>query len=646
MTNTLPKPFFVLAPMDDVTDTVFRQMVAECAPPDLFFTEFVNVDGLMSPGRPNLLKKLRFVKKEGQVIAQLWGLKPENFRAVADQIASGSLAKELGLPENVNFAGVDLNMGCPAKSEVKNGACAALIRRESWPLAHDIIEATREGLAGRLPLSVKTRVGFSAVDMEWFDFLLGHGLGMLTVHGRTRKQMSKVPADWSLIGQVRQKRDDMGVQTLIVGNGDVQSRKHGKELAQKHKLDGIMIGRGIFQDPYIFSEDCPLKLEKCDEISKIDLFRRHVELFAATWQHGERPIHTLNKFCKVYIQGFDGASALRAALMNTNSTVEILALLDNHLTSVQGRPKLVPRPTYNDASCPSATAPGTSADLHRKHRYASDTSEAPGTAADDQDIHQDRWDGVLVPSPDSLASMPLVASGDTVPYDDDMNKTIKAIVFDSDGTLLDSRKMIFEGFKEVLKRHDLEHIATDQYIRQRLGKPTAETFEQIIAGHATHLDPKVLAQELDDVQGGSMLHLIQQYPHTKDILYAWKNNGVKLCLFTSGYGYMVDRNFTAAGIPEVRELFDAIVTADDGLAHKPEPDAILSLLKQVEVEPSNAVVIGDHAYDIIAGGRARVGLKIGILHGIGTQRELLGAGADFLADGLDSLNHLMNFATS
>ena len=589
--KSLPKPFFVLAPMDDVTDTVFRQVVASCAAPDLFFTEFVNVDGLMSPGRPNLLKKLRFAEKEGKVIAQLWGLQPENFRAVCEQIADGSLARELGLPNGVNFAGVDLNMGCPAKSEVKNGACAALIRRENWPLAREIILASKDGLAGRLPLSVKTRVGFNEVDMNWIDFLLEQNLQALIIHGRTRKQMSKVPANWELIGTARGMRDRKKLSTLIIGNGDVMSREQGEALAAQYKLDGIMLGRGVFHNPYIFllpaSRPDPdaalrqgpsltqkLNWEDCPPKDRIALFRRHVELFAATWKNGERPIHTLNKFCKIYIQGFDGASALRAALMMAGSTEQILALLDNH---------------------------------ERSHT--------------------------------------VVASSDLTPYDGLMSNTIKAIVFDSDGTLLDTRKMIFEGFKEVLKRHSLEHLATEQYIRQRLGKPTTETFEQIIAGHSTDLNPKELAKELDEVQGGSMLHYIKQYPQTREILKAWKGGGVKLCLFTSGYGYMIDRNFAAAGIPDVRELFDAIVTADDGLAHKPAPDAIIALLKQVGVEPENAVVIGDHGYDIIAGSRARVGLKIGVLHGIGTQHELLTAGADFLCDNLASLNHLMNFAT-
>lgn len=337
--DDLPRPFFVLAPMDDVTDTVFRQMVLSTAPPDLFFTEFVNVDGLMSDGRAHLLKKLRFVPAEGKVVLQLWGLKPENFRAVAAQVADGSMARELGLPDGVNFAGVDLNMGCPAKSEVKAGACAALIKNR--PLAKEIIDATREGLAGsagqRIPLSVKTRVGFSEVDMTWIEFLLQQNLDMLTVHGRTRKQMSKVPADWSLIGQARELRDQLGVSTLIVGNGDVLSRAHGEALAREHQLDGIMIGRGIFHDPYVFAPadgtgDEHARWDATPPAERIELYRRHVALFAATWNslasEEQRPVVTLNKFCKIYVQGFDGAKEMRERLMAASSVEELSDLLD------------------------------------------------------------------------------------------------------------------------------------------------------------------------------------------------------------------------------------------------------------------------------------------------------------------------------
>jgi len=314
-----------LAPMDDVTDTVFRQVVTECAPPDLFFTEFANVDGLMSPGRPKLLKKLQFVPSETRLVAQLWGLKPENFKDLASQIADGSLAKELGLPEGCNFVGVDLNMGCPAKSEVQNGACSALIKLENRQLADDIIEATREGLAGRLPLSVKTRLGFSEIDMTWFEFLLGKNLDMLTVHARTRKEMSKVPAHWEYFGKICELRDRLAPETLVVGNGDILTKEQGQELANQYGLDGAMIGRGIFHDPFVFAAESPW--ESYTPEQKIALYTKHVKLFADTWQAGERPVYTLNKFCKTYINGFDGAKELREQLMAASSTTELMEIL-------------------------------------------------------------------------------------------------------------------------------------------------------------------------------------------------------------------------------------------------------------------------------------------------------------------------------
>ena len=328
--DSLPKPFFVLAPMDDVTDTVFRQIVEECAPADLNFTEFVNVDGLQSPGRTKLLKKLRFTEGEKPLMAQLWGKDPENFRKTAQEIADGTFAKELGLPEGVNFAGVDLNMGCPQKTEVKNGACCALINNRE--LATAIIQATKEGLNGNLPLSIKTRTGYGAVDMTWPEFLLKQRIDMLTIHGRTKAQMSKVPADWEVIGQIRELRDKLSPGTLLVGNGDVVSRQQGKELAKKYNLDGIMIGRGIFHDPFVFSENS--LWESFTARQRIDLYKKHVELFAATWQNRERPVQTLNRFCKVYIQNFDGAKEFREQLMKASNTNELLRLLSAKLEVV------------------------------------------------------------------------------------------------------------------------------------------------------------------------------------------------------------------------------------------------------------------------------------------------------------------------
>lgn len=321
----LPKPFFVLAPMDDVTDTVFRRVVHECAPADLYFTEFVNADGLQSPGRHKLLKKLKFNETEGPLIAQIWGREPENFYKTAKEIADGTFARELGMPEGFNFAGVDLNMGCPQKTEVKNGTCVALMNDR--PRAEELIDAVSEGLGGKLPISVKTRLGFNEVDLTWHQLLLNKKLNMLTIHGRTKREMSKVPAHWDLIGEVRKLRDSLAPDTLIVGNGDVRDRAHGLELAKNYGLDGIMVGRGIFQDPFAFAEESPW--EDFSPGQKIDLYKKQVQLFAETWQHNERPIHTLNKFCKIYINGFDGAKELREKLMASRTSGELLELLSS-----------------------------------------------------------------------------------------------------------------------------------------------------------------------------------------------------------------------------------------------------------------------------------------------------------------------------
>lgn len=303
----LKRPFFILAPMYDVTDTVFRQIVLNCTPPDIFYTEFVNVDGLQSAGRDQLNFRLKFTDREHPIIAQVWGRQPENFRKTAAELVA------------MGYDGIDINFGCPEKSVVKNGCCIAMINDR--PLAAEIIKATRSG-AGDRPVSVKTRLGLSQIDLSWPEFLLQQNVDALIVHGRTRKEMSKVPAHWDQIDKVRQIRDKLGVKTLIIGNGDVRNRQHGLGLIEKYNLDGVMIGRGIFDDPFAFAEHSPWPQYTTQQ--KIDLYRKHVELFAETWQNNERAIITLNKFCKIYINGFDGAKDLREKLMAASSTDELL----------------------------------------------------------------------------------------------------------------------------------------------------------------------------------------------------------------------------------------------------------------------------------------------------------------------------------
>ncbi len=307
----LPTPFFVLAPMDDVTDTVFRRMVASTAAPDLFFTEFVNVDGLQSMGRERVINKLRFTTQEQPLVAQIWGKEPENYRKTAHELV------EMG------YAGIDINMGCPIKAVVHNGCCSALINNRDHAVA--IIKATQEGAAGRVPVSVKTRLGFNEIDLTWHETLLQQNLSMLTIHGRTRKEMSEAPVHWDAVDEIRKLRDKIAPQTLFVGNGDVLSRPQGEELATKYHLDGVMIGRGIFHNPFVFSKDRPW--ERYSKSQRLGLYAEHVKMFAATWMKGERRIATLNRFCKVYVNGFDGAKELRERLMEAESTDQLLEMI-------------------------------------------------------------------------------------------------------------------------------------------------------------------------------------------------------------------------------------------------------------------------------------------------------------------------------
>ncbi|MCU0667066.1 MAG: tRNA-dihydrouridine synthase [Patescibacteria group bacterium] len=315
--DSLPRPFFVLAPMDDVTDTVFRQIIATTAPPDLFFTEFVNVDGLQSRGKPRLMHKLAYTAKEKPLIAQIWGKTPINYELSAKELV------EMG------FAGIDINMGCPVKDVVKNGCCSALINNRD--LAVEIIKAVKRGAKGRVPITVKTRLGWDSVDYSWHELILKQGIDMLTVHGRTRSEMSKVPARWQDIAVVRDLRDKISPKTLIVGNGDVQNRLHGEQLAAKYKLDGIMIGRAIFNDPYIFAKESPWP--SLEPIQKIELYKKQVKLFIKYYPNKERSPQTLKCYAKIYINGFDGASSIRSEVMSTNSAEELKVVLSRYLLS-------------------------------------------------------------------------------------------------------------------------------------------------------------------------------------------------------------------------------------------------------------------------------------------------------------------------
>lgn len=313
LSKNLQKPFFVLAPMDDVTDTVLRQVVADCAPPDLFFTEFVNVDGLQSRGRKRLIHKFDYTPKEQPLIAQIWGKTPAHYESVASELV------------DMGFAGVDINMGCPDKSVVRSGCCSALINNRDLAVA--IIQAVKKGVNGRVPVSVKLRTGFNEVDFTWPELILQQGIDILTVHGRTTKEMSKVPARWADIKIVREIRDTVAPNTLIVGNGDVMSRQHGEELASQTGVDGIMIGRAIFNDPFMFAKSSPWP--EMSQKDKLIFYKKHIELFAKTYPNGEKNWHSLKRMAKIYVHGIENASRFREQLMTSENLDQMLVVIDD-----------------------------------------------------------------------------------------------------------------------------------------------------------------------------------------------------------------------------------------------------------------------------------------------------------------------------
>ena len=316
--NTLPRPFSVLAPLDGVTDMVFRQMITEIGKPDVLFTEFTPCEGLQSAGRERVLPNLRFTPEQQPVIAQIWGTRPEQYLQTAKELV------EMG------FAGIDINMGCPHRTITNVGACSALIKNPS--LAKEIIHATQEG-AGELPVSVKTRIGFShEIIDEWIGMLLEQKLSALTVHLRTTKEESKVPAHWEKMPQIKAMRDQIAPETTLIGNGDILSLDEMKAKHAEYGIDGFMVGRGIFANPWLFNPK--IVMEEMSVKTRLELYHKHISLYKETWGT-ERNFASLKKFAKTYISNFTDASEIREELMQSRVIDELLATLEKYLQKYQ-----------------------------------------------------------------------------------------------------------------------------------------------------------------------------------------------------------------------------------------------------------------------------------------------------------------------
>ena len=326
--NNLPKPIMVLAPMADVTDVAFRRMIAKHSAhtrndgtvggPDVMWTEFVAADGLIRAtpeGKEKLMADLQYAEEERPIVAQLFSSNEDNMEKAA------RLCKELG------FDGIDINMGCPDRSIEKQGCGSAMIKNPDN--AQAIIRAAKRG-AGDIPVSVKTRLGYNEDQLEeWLSAILKEEPAVVTIHARTRKEMSKVPARWERVARAVAIRDALGSKSLVFGNGDALSVADAQEKSQQTGADGVMLGRAIFGNPWLFHPEKDLSNISLEE--RLLALTEHTKLFVRLLPF--KNFAVMKKHYKAYVNGFNGAAQLRAALMETNTPEEVESIVHDYLES-------------------------------------------------------------------------------------------------------------------------------------------------------------------------------------------------------------------------------------------------------------------------------------------------------------------------
>lgn len=304
----LQKPIMILAPMDGVTDSVFRQIVCFVGKPDVLFSEFVPVEAILSKAKDKILESsLKYTEVERPIVAQIWGSDPEKFYKVAQILTK------------LNFDGIDINMGCPVHDVIKTGACSALINNPQ--LAQEIIYSTIKGTPN-LPISVKTRIGFKTIETKkWVEILLQTPITALTLHLRTAHEMSKVSAHWEEIEKAVAIRNKLNSKALIIGSGDIKTLKEARAKCKKYAIDGVMIGRGIFENVWFFNES--VDIGKITPQQKIELLLKHLKLFESTFGDS-RHFEFMKKFVKCYVNNFEGALQEREKLMKTKTLEELI----------------------------------------------------------------------------------------------------------------------------------------------------------------------------------------------------------------------------------------------------------------------------------------------------------------------------------
>jgi nifR3 family TIM-barrel protein len=340
----LQSPFFVVAPMADVTDAAFRRIIGKYGRPDVMWTEFVAADGLVRAtpeGKEKLMADLIYSEEERPIVAQLFSSNPEHMEYAAN------LCRELG------FDGIDINMGCPDRSIEKQGCGSAMIKTPE--IAREIIRAAKRGAKG-VPVSVKTRVGYNKDEIDtWIPVLLSEDIATLTIHARTRKEMSKAPAQWERVARVVALRDKLAPHTRIIGNGDVLSQDDARRKILETGADGAMVGRALFGNPWFFhpTKRLPHRLnalptsgvdreklisydtteEGVEYVSLEERLRvmvEHTKLFEELLPH--KNFAVMKKHYKAYVNGFPGAADFRLELMEQSSASDVERVVENFLS--------------------------------------------------------------------------------------------------------------------------------------------------------------------------------------------------------------------------------------------------------------------------------------------------------------------------
>ncbi|MBU6388904.1 tRNA-dihydrouridine synthase [Patescibacteria group bacterium] len=337
--NTLPVPIIGLSPMDGVTDAAFRYLTARHGKPDVIFTEFVSVEGIAA-GAVRLLEELRFDPIERPIVAQLFGADPSAFFKAAVVVSC------------LGFDGIDINMGCPSKSVTGHGGGAALILDPDR--AREIVRQTRAGTEAwangltpsqtglpdqiiavlpklieprqPLPVSVKTRIGYDRPVIDrWIPTLLETEPAVISLHGRTLKQLYTGEADWEAIGTAAAMI--RSTETKLLGNGDVRTVTEARERCRQYETAGALIGRAAQGNPWVFQDYIPTWTERL----KVAL--EHARYFARFFP--EPAFVRMRKHLLDYIKGVEGAKEIRNSLMRVTCLSEVEAILAELISTAE-----------------------------------------------------------------------------------------------------------------------------------------------------------------------------------------------------------------------------------------------------------------------------------------------------------------------